>query len=282
MKCIVPSLFMIFLSLVLQAQDAGLAEYSEKTFNSGLGLNFNTTETLEKGNLSFHLGHRFGRISSGYQGFFGLDESASWRLEFNYGLTDNLTVGIARNSLDKLHDAYIKYRLLRQMEDDRIPITLTLLPRIGINGTEFNETEEDIYSFRHRMNYALSVFVGRKLTEKSSVQLFPMIIHENLTDREEQNNTFFALGGLYKLKVSRTTSILVEYAHNLSYQEATEEDYYGNFAIGLDFTTYSHNFSLMLSNTVFMVENQAIPFNNGNFFGNEIHIGFNISRNFVL
>lgn len=50
------------------------------------------------------------------------------------------------------------------------------------------------------------------------------------------------MGGAFKWNFSNTASIVTAYYRNMSYQPAYGETYYGNFAIGVDLTTFSHNF----------------------------------------
>ncbi len=256
--------------------------FAQQTFNSPLGFNYQSAETQNKSTLAFYLGHRFGQVSSGYYDFFGLDEFSSWRLGFDYGITKDLTVGIGRSSLDKYHDGHLKYKVLKQSTGKKnMPITLTVLGGVGINAVQYEDERQDAIEFKHRMSYSLSLFVARQFSPALSAQLSPVLIHQNATQMAEQNNTSLALGGLVKWKVSRVTSVVTEYMHNLSY-DIEGENYFGSIAVGVDFSTFSHNFSLFLTNNVYMVDSQSIPRNHGNFFGNEIHIGFNISRRFIL
>ncbi len=66
-------------------------------------------ELLEKGVLEVRILHRFGLLSNGADTFFGLDE-ATMRMGFDYGLTDNLTIGVGRSTLNKELDAFFKFR----------------------------------------------------------------------------------------------------------------------------------------------------------------------------
>ena len=70
-------------------------------------------ETKKKGELEFLVSHRFGAVTGGAHELWGLD-GASVRLGFNYGITDNLTVGLGRGSFDKSYDFFTKIKALKQ------------------------------------------------------------------------------------------------------------------------------------------------------------------------
>ena len=79
------------------------------------------------GSLEFIFQHRFGAISGGAYELFGLDQ-ADVRLGLDYGITDNLSVSISRNSVDKTMDGYFKYKALRQSSGAKnFPVTITAL-----------------------------------------------------------------------------------------------------------------------------------------------------------
>ena len=85
------------------------------TFKGTRIINTHSVETPAKGVLLFMIMHRFGKINEGAYEFFGLD-NATMRMGFDYGLTDELTVGIGRSTFQKTYDGYLKGKLLRQSE----------------------------------------------------------------------------------------------------------------------------------------------------------------------
>lgn len=253
----------------------------EDTFNDVVGINLPTTEIANKNQLGFYISHRFGSIDGGYSEFWGLDSYANWRLGFNYGITDRLEIGVGRSSLDNLHDVSAKYGILRQSTISK-PLSLVGQIRMGINGEKYNEVEREIYSMRHRMNYAISLMASRKLSDQWSTQVGLLMVHENLTRFQEESNTSMGAFGLIKWMFSPRYSLILEYGHNIHYNIAPGETYMGNFGFSFDYTTLNHNFSVFFSNTTQTTENQAFVINGGTFSSQNIHLGFNMSRNFRL
>src|SRR5688572_3654577 len=106
--------FVTLLPLLAQAQDDLLDElnktkqekdYTIATFKGTRLINAHTIETKQAGTLEFIFAHRFGPLDGGLYEMFGLDE-AFVRLGLDYGITDNLSVSIGRNSADKIMDGY--------------------------------------------------------------------------------------------------------------------------------------------------------------------------------
>jgi hypothetical protein len=101
-------------------------EYAYATFKGTRLGNGHTIETKNAGSLEFIFQHRFGAVSGGAYELFGLDQ-ADVRLGLDYGITDNLSVSISRNSVDKTMDGYFKFKALRQSSGAKnFPVTIFL------------------------------------------------------------------------------------------------------------------------------------------------------------
>ena len=93
-------IFSMNVSLFSQNLDEILENESPKntddvfgTFNGTRILNGHSVETREKGILEFMISHRFDRINTGFDQFFGLDDS-NIRFGFEYAFTKDLTVAL--------------------------------------------------------------------------------------------------------------------------------------------------------------------------------------------
>src|SRR5882762_3601176 len=82
--------------------------------------NAQTIETVKKKHLDFRISHRFGNIYNSdlsnpinetFQTFLGFDNANDIRISFDYGLLDNLSIGIGRSKLNKLVDGNLKWKL---------------------------------------------------------------------------------------------------------------------------------------------------------------------------
>src|SRR5437870_105409 len=94
------------------------------TFKATQLINTPTVEAPAKKTLQFLIMHRFGKLSDGGYELFGLD-NAEIRFGLDYGISNHLSVGVGRSSLDKTYDANFKLKLLRQATG-KIPVSISL------------------------------------------------------------------------------------------------------------------------------------------------------------
>src|SRR5690606_34939302 len=246
------------------------------TFKGARLINGHSIETREKGNLDFIISHRFGRLNSGAYSLFGLDES-NIRLGLDYAVTDRLTLGAGRNSLMKVYDGFLKYKILWQETGQKnLPISMVWFSNMTV--TTFKRPELPM-NFERRLGYTHQILISRRFNEALSLQLSPSFIHRNLVAHRTEENDLFALGIGGRYKITRRTSLNVEYFYRLGDQA---QDTFNALAIGFDIETGGHVFQLHLTNAQAMTETGFIPSTNGDFFGGDIHFGFNISRSFQL
>ncbi|GAB4242278.1 MAG: DUF5777 family beta-barrel protein [Ekhidna sp.] len=241
------------------------------TFKSTRLINGHSVETRQQGILEFIISHRFGTVNSGYQEFWGLDNS-SIRLGLEYGLTDNLNIGIGRASFGKVLDGFLKYRVIRQSSS--APFTVTLFTSITRKTAEDSRLEST-----DRNAYTGQILLARKFNSRLSFQLMPTIIQRNFVETRQDDNLLLAFGVGGRYKVSNRVAMVAEYYPQLSDFSA---QFYNAFAVGVDIETGGHVFQLHLTNAEQMNERGFIGETTEDFWGGDIHYGFNISRVFDL
>lgn len=268
-------------------------DYAFQTFKGTRLVNGHTIETKGKGSLEFIFSHRFGPMSGGIDEMFGLDQ-AHVRLGLDYGITDNLSVSIGRNSYDKTMDGYLKYKLIRQSKGGRnFPFTITALTGVAY---KISMPLSDSVDYIDRLAYNTQLFIARKVTPKLSLQLMPTFIHRNAVPHEyvdEENNVhpyeendMFALGFGGRIKLTRSVAITTEYYYrfNAPDNDVLKDDLkrYNAVGFGIDIETGGHVFQLLLTNTQGITERAFILESDGDFFAGDIHLGFNVTRTFQL
>ncbi|HEY0678030.1 MAG TPA: DUF5777 family beta-barrel protein [Chitinophagaceae bacterium] len=263
--------------LKLVDKDSSKREFVENAFKSSRVINGHSMEMIAKGNLDFRILHRFGVINNGAKNFFGLDE-ASMRMGFDYGISDNLTVGIGRSTLDKEFDGFIKLRAIRQSTGERSsPVSIVLVTGLTINTMPWTDPVRD-NKFSSRVGYYHAVIIGRKFSEAFSLQLSPTMVHRNLVPLANDKNDAYALGIGTRFKLSRRIAFVADYHQILS---GLDRDIYENpLSIGIDIETGGHVFQLHFSNAAGMNEKAFIT-NTTDKWG-DVRFGFNLSRMFVL
>ncbi|MGI9549905.1 MAG: DUF5777 family beta-barrel protein [Aurantibacter sp.] len=249
------------------------------TFNGTRLLNGHSVETRKEGVLEFLISHRFGRINSGFDQLFGLDDS-NIRFGFEYAFTDNLTLALGRSSFEKTFDGYAKYRILHQKTGEKaFPFSLTFFG-IATQKTIKGYLPENKPTFSERLTYTGQLLMARKFSPSLSFQFSPTFIHFNSVPGPNDPHDMVALGFGTRIKISKRVSLNGEYYYNINPFESM--DVKNSLAFGVDIETGGHIFQLVFTNAVSMIEKGFIAETNGGFFNADIHFGFNISRAFQI
>ena len=276
--------------------DSSLNEKVYSTFKSGSLINLKTIETLHKKELDFRVDHRFGDIagsSGGPKNFFGLDNSTDIRIGFEYGIIDDLNIGISRakGAADQtqLYEGNLKYRFLEQTIDNRIPLSIALFVSTTISAAESSEDKSMANSynnFRDRLVYVSQLIIARKFNSSFSLIMSPTYVHRNYTAFGDQNS-IFALGIGGRLKMTKRLSLIADYfipfksKTKLEYMESTwDKKYYKALGVGLEIETGGHVFSLNFTNAKSIQEGQIIPETYSSWSKGQFRWGFGITRRF--
>jgi hypothetical protein len=285
MKKIVLNTFLILASLQLCSQD--LLDILEKeapetestvsaTFKGTRIVNGHSIENRKNKELEFIISHRFGRVNTGFEELFGLDQ-ANIRFALEYGLTDDLTAGLGRSSFEKTYDGYLKYSLLKQKTGaNSFPFAVSLFGSIAAKSQKAIAGNER--TFAESLFYVGQVLIAKKVNSSFSVQLTPTYVHRNLVAIDADPHDIFALGLGTRVKLSKRVSLNAEYYQQFDKLESINAR--NSLAFGIDIETGGHVFQIILSNAITMVEKSFITETTGNFFGGDIHLGFNLSRTF--
>ena len=135
-----PQLFRQDNLLDLFDDDSEKSEYVESSFKGTRVVNAQSLEIHKPKILQFMIQDRFGSIENGFYDLFGMDY-ATIRFDFHYGLTDRISFGIGRSSLDKIYDVFLKSKLIRQTSGAKpFPFSVLLYSDIGIDTKRKSET----------------------------------------------------------------------------------------------------------------------------------------------
>lgn len=263
----------------LEKQDSTESEYTFGTFKGTRIVNLQSVEGKRKGELEFIFSHRFGRINEGAYTLWGLDD-AYVRLGLEYGITDRLSVSLARTSVDKTFDGYVRYKVLRQARGKKaFPISVTALGNMFYKSSPSNDEAPEL-STNDRLAYGAQLVIARKFATNFSFQINPIFIHRNTVEQDYENNDDLALGFGTRYKITKSMAITGEYCLRLN--ETSNSPYYDAIGIGIDIETGGHVFQLVFTNSRGMFERAVVAETEGDFFNGDIHFGFNISRTFQI
>jgi len=254
--------------------------YTTSTFKSTRVINSQSVETIAKGNLDFRISHRFGRINSGAYNFFGLDE-ATIRLGLEYGLTDAIMIGLGRSSNEKAFDGFTKFKIARQRHGDHgaFPVSITWFSNIAI--ATINNSDPIIeQNGKYRYSYAHQLIIARKFNSSVSLQVAPILIHQNLTASKNQANDSYAISTGGRVKITKRLSVNAEYIYRIPNFDYAP--YHNSLSLGVDIETGGHVFQLHVTNSQGMIEEMFVNRTDGQLLNGDLFYGFNISRQFTI
>jgi hypothetical protein len=245
------------------------------TFKATQLVNLPTVESPGKGSLQFLIMHRFGKLNEGAYELFGLD-NASIRFGLDYGITDRLSVGVGRSSVDKAFDGSIKYKVLQQ-NTTSMPISLSFYGLVT-NYTQ-RYSDKPYLDAQYRTSYTSQLLIARKFSSNLSLQLSPSWTHFNLVPTPADKNDVFAISAGGRMKFTKRMGVTAEYNYLLPNQVVSSQ-IHNSASLGVDIETGGHVFQLVFSNSQGMIGPYYQSKTNGSWGKGDIYFGFNISRSF--
>ncbi|MEE2918585.1 MAG: DUF5777 family beta-barrel protein [Bacteroidota bacterium] len=249
------------------------------TFKDTRIINVQSNETPAEGVLHFVIAHRFGTLNSGIYELWGLD-NAQMRMALDYGITDRLALGVARNTYQKTFEANVKVRLLRQSTGPKaFPISVTWYSVAMANGLQVSADAQP-YPFSRRLSYVHQAVMARKMNNKLSLALVPSFVHRNFVEESGDAHDLFlmGIGGRYKLRPR--LSLNGEYHHFLT--PTFGDAFSPSLSLGVDIETGGHVFQLHVTNARGMFERSFLAEPAGSWVTGDLYFGFNLSRVFTV
>ncbi len=251
------------------------SDFEQAAFKGLKIVNFESTKMVSEKQLFFVVSHRFGSIKTGIEDFFGLDQAVT-RLNFIYGISDGINIGVSRSSFQKTYETSLKLRLLRQKQGGS-PFTVVLFNSALLN-TALEEEVLPGLEFENRLSYSAQALISRKVNKNLSLQLAPTFFHDNLVALDEQENSQFAIGIGGRHKLTKRWSINIDYGLHLN--RASGSPFQNPLSIGFDLETGGHVFQLHFTNAQPMNVNTFLGQATGDWGTGDIFFGFNLSRVF--
>lgn len=242
----------------------------ENTFFSQKMALLQTTESISKQEMLFSIMHVFGPIDAGIQEFWGLDTYANIRLGLEYGISDDLSIGIGRSKLDKSVDLRTKYRWVRQMESGSVPVSVAFIANTAIDTRELAYDPD----FGERLSFMGSVLAARKFNDRFSAQVAPTFTHFNLV-RADQENTAISVGLVTRYRYEPNRAIGLEATPVLI---GANSGSFMHYAVNYEMETGGHVFQLFLSVGDGLSEQYAITRS----YSKQLRFGFNVNRIFRI
>jgi len=284
--------FLILLTLSLSitslfAQVDSLKQVSKPvrfTFGTTTLIDNNTTETPYKGGLELEIKHRFSQIQN-YHNLFGIYGSANTRIGLNYGITDRIMIGAGTTKDNKLQDIQWKYLILRQTEDNKMPVSLSYYGNMVID-----LRPEAVFgpaaSFRqiHRLSYFTQLILARKINNMFSVEVAPSVsyfnsVQENSDSTAAYKNLNFGISAGARANVFGSHSVILEYDKLFTKQNLPVQPK-PNLSLGWEISTATHTFQIFVANYNQILNQRNLVFSTNDCRKSEWLVGFNIHVRF--
>jgi hypothetical protein len=269
------------------------------TFKTTRVINAHSIETVKGKTIDVRISHRFGNIYStrndadGPDSFFGFDNVADVRLAAEYGITDEVMIGIGRSQMNNLIDGFVKWRFYTQTTDNKRPLSLAFVGNIAVNPSKKNAFYSGVKDslvqsygsskqFFHRLSYTAQLIIARKFSPAVSIELLPTYVHRNFVKDPLDENSIFALGVAGRFKVSKRVAIIADYFYVFSpyrYNRLGTE-FHMPISVGVEVETGGHVFHIDVSNARGIIANNFLVESPDSWEYAEIKLGFNISRVF--
>lgn len=256
-------------------------------FESGILIDNQTCVVPAAKTLEFLIQHRFGTVDNGIKDVYGIYSSANIRLGLNYSILNSLMVGYGLTRNKMISDFQVKYNVFQQTRKNSMPVAVTLYGNASIDGRNedaFVGTGEDsAYSFSNRMAYFGQLIVGRKFSEKITLQATASFTHYNkVLGYLDHDRIGFGLNG--RIKFSPQSSFIFQYDIPLAVKGISEQREFidaphTNVALGYEVSTGTHVFQIYISNANNIVPQEIYQYNlsDPKFISNWL-LGFTMTR----
>lgn len=263
-------------------------------FESNFLVDDQTTQVGDKKTLGFAIQHKFATMNNGISDLWGLyGPGTNIRLALDYVPVKNVQIGAGISKGKMMTDLNAKWSILKQTDNNKVPVSLALLGVIGIDGREDEafetgkmvstkgETMPQSIEMMDKVSYFSQLIISRKFTEWLSIQGGASFTHYNMV-AWDQNHDLVGLHALGRVKISPQSSITFNYNAPLKIEAISEQKempaYKPNMAIGWQISTFTHAFQIYVSNAASMIPQENMMYTTSGFDKDGIAIGFTITR----
>lgn len=251
-------------------QRAESVEVPLQLFHSTEVFDLPTTETLQKGDIYFSIGHKFTTpVSEGIDELFGFDGSVVMRIALGYAFTDDFLVKIGRSNHFGNYDLDFKYKLFNY-KNSVLPLSIAIRGGIAYNSKAAPEPAEDSRLFQYFGN----LIINTMLWEKLGVGIVPSALFNSNIYYPENINSFL-LGAYLQYFHSSRLSVFAEAYPTLNGWRKG----YDAYNLGVEINTGGHFFKFILGNNIYTNPASFMAGSLNKFESGDLHIGFVITRN---
>jgi Membrane bound beta barrel domain (DUF5777) len=289
LKTNIAIIFSLIVSVNLIAQpkwkkSTELTEVELSLFHGTQTANFQTTESLEKGNWMYEISHRFVTpIKDGIDDLWGFDGPAKIRFAVGYGITNNLMVTLGRSNNTDNYDLQFK-QLLFKIDNKILPSVFSIVGGIALNSEvpqsiDRSRADKDNFQFYGQLIYNTMLF-----DKKLGIGILPSYLYNSFIYAVAKQYTF-TFGTYIQYYFNRMWSLWIEHNAIVSgYQGRIRLDEtgksYNSLSFGASLETGGHIFKFIVSNNTRLNSSQYLVGADQSASDNKWRLGFGIIRYF--
>jgi len=258
--------------------------YVKNTFEGNHIIDNQTVMVPIKGTFEFDIQHRFGTVEHGWNDLGGLFASANMLLGFSYVPIKDLQFGFGATNDRMQTVGTVKYSLLKQTKNNKIPVSVTLFGNMVMD-TRAKNSSLPIINLQDRLSYFSQLIIARKINENLSLQVAPSLSYFNNVEgyyndakiiQAKTNNGHLAISVAGRYKITEVMSIIANYDQPITQHPMNNPN--PNISLGLDMKTSGHDFQIFVGNYGYILPQNNNVYNHNDFTKSQFLIGFNISR----
>ncbi|MDA3891596.1 MAG: DUF5777 family beta-barrel protein [Salinivirgaceae bacterium] len=249
-------------------------------FFAGYLMDAQTTHIQNVKTIGMSIHHKFGTIENGRSDVWGVYSSANIRLAVDYVVYENLQIGYGLTKTDLTHDLNVKYTIFEQTRKNTMPVALGVYGNMGISGNPDLSFGEE-YKFTDRMSYFGQVIVGRKFTNRITVQTGVSFTHFNHADttKFDFDRIGLHLNGRVKLTGTGAFIFNVDYPLKaLQLENHSDIELKPNVTFGWEIATATHAFQIHMGYSKEILPQYYMMREGKEFEFEQFNIGFVITR----
>jgi len=238
-------------------------------------INLPTAETTGASDIVFSISHRFvPAATSGHDpDFFGLNGPAHIMLKLSYGVSEDVSVGLAHSNLYNEYEAGLRWGFLEQGLAGNGPPLSAALVVSGSLVTQDNGQDGVFSSDNIKFNAQLPV--SRGLSDRAVLLLVPSY-STNTNHWSNDSDVTLALGVGGNIRIERGFSVSGEWVPVLDGYGAD----FDGWAVGVDYEVGGHVFQVFGTNNTGVLTDQYLPGGYPELGSSDFRFGFNIFRTF--
>lgn len=281
---------------VLFAQEEQTSDPVYAPFESGILIDQQTGVIPDARTLEFIIQHKFGSMDNGLSDLWGIySPGANVRLALNYVPLNNFQIGAGITKKNMYTDLNAKWMVFEQTTDNSVPVNVTLYGVAAIDGRDADGiatgnvveskavgTDENEIGFSNRLSYFSQVMVGRKFSDRFTLQAGASFTHYNMAEWDYDHDVVGAhFGGRFKF--SNQSSLIFNYDLPLKIKSISEQTSWETFAkpnlsIGVEIATFTHAFQIYVGSADGILPQDMMMYNQTDWGNGGPAIGFTMTR----